>query len=262
MGPLAKTVKDAARILQAIAGPDSYDNYTSAIPPGPIPDYVAACNASALSGVRLGVPTNVLELYGDNTTVAIHEAFYKQLEVLTAAGATIIHNANFTAAAEFQNSSIPLEVLNADFVVNLKTYLDLLTYNPQNITDLAVLRNFTHTVPAEEWPLRDTKIWDLALEGFNNTDPRFWPLYLQNLYFGQEGGQLGAIQRNNLDAIVIPTIYGHSFAALTGDPVITVPMGAYPADTPITRNSWGLVETAPNIPYVAPNRGVFQSYCV
>jgi amidase len=32
VGPMARTVKDAAYILQAIAGPDQYDNYTSAIP--------------------------------------------------------------------------------------------------------------------------------------------------------------------------------------------------------------------------------------
>jgi amidase len=57
-----------------------------------------------LIGVRLGVPTNVLELYGNEDTAPMHAAFYRQLEVLKAAGAIIVEGANFTAAAEFQKS--------------------------------------------------------------------------------------------------------------------------------------------------------------
>jgi amidase len=44
---LARTVKDAAYLLHAIAGKDPYDNYASAIPFKTIPDYVAACRFSA-----------------------------------------------------------------------------------------------------------------------------------------------------------------------------------------------------------------------
>jgi amidase len=64
VGPMARTVKDAAYLLNAIAGFDETDNYTSAIPYPDyvLPDYVAACNFSALSGVRLGVPRNVFDV--------------------------------------------------------------------------------------------------------------------------------------------------------------------------------------------------------
>lgn len=55
---MARTVKDAAYVLQAIAGKDPYDNYTSAIPRIPLPDYVAACKLSSLKGKRIGVPRN------------------------------------------------------------------------------------------------------------------------------------------------------------------------------------------------------------
>lgn len=59
VGPMARTVKDAAYLLQAIAGADSHDNYTSAIPNnGTIPDYLAACDYSAFSGARIGVAWN------------------------------------------------------------------------------------------------------------------------------------------------------------------------------------------------------------
>lgn len=64
VGPIARTVKDAAYLLSAIAGYDPADNYTSAIPfpHYTIPDYVAACNFSALRGKRLGIPRNVFDV--------------------------------------------------------------------------------------------------------------------------------------------------------------------------------------------------------
>lgn len=64
VGPIARTVKDAAYILSAIAGYSPYDNYTSAIPyPNhAIPDYTAACNFSALRGKRIGIPRNVFDI--------------------------------------------------------------------------------------------------------------------------------------------------------------------------------------------------------
>jgi amidase len=180
VGPLARTVKDAAYILQAIAGIDKLDNYTSAIPDGILPDYIAACKLSGLSGLRIGIPRNVIPLESDNTTGPVMEAFEQALDELHAAGATVVDNTNFTAAVEFWNSNLPGIILNADFVVNLQTYLASLTYNPKNITTLAELREFTHSYPLEDYPVRDTGLWDQALDNWNNTDPRFWPAYQQN----------------------------------------------------------------------------------
>jgi amidase len=163
------------------------------------------------------------------------------LEIFRAARAIIVDNTDFTAAEEFKNSKVPGDVLNADFVVNLKSYLDLLTENPNKITSLDVLRHFTQTYPLEGYPTRNTGIWDKALSNWNNTDPRFWAAYQQNLYYGGEGGLLGAIERNQLEALILPTRFGHNQAAVLGSPVITVPLGSYPADTPVVKNDWGLV---------------------
>ncbi len=79
IGPMARSVKDAAYVLQAIAGPDEHDNYTSAIP-GPLPDYVAACDYSAFSGARIGVARNVLEIWGKYTDPPVLKAFYEAVQ--------------------------------------------------------------------------------------------------------------------------------------------------------------------------------------
>ncbi|CZR62750.1 related to amidase [Phialocephala subalpina] len=249
VGPLTRTVKDAAYILQAIAGVDTRDNYTSAIPDGTIPNYIAACKLSGLSGLRLGIPRNVIALRTSNTSAPMIEAFEQALDVLEAAGAIIVEDTNFTAAAEYRNSSLPLAVAGADFVVNLQTYLKSLTYNPKNITSLAVLRDFTQSFPLEDYPARDTGLWDQSLQSWNNTDPRFWAAYQQVLYYGGEGGLLGALDRNNLDAVILPARWAPDWASPVGTPIITVPLGSYPSDTPVVKDSWGLVQYAPNIPF-------------
>jgi aspartyl-tRNA(Asn)/glutamyl-tRNA(Gln) amidotransferase subunit A len=57
IGPFARTVGDAARLLQSIAGRDENDS-TSAF--APVPDYVAALNAN-VKGTKIGLPREYFE---------------------------------------------------------------------------------------------------------------------------------------------------------------------------------------------------------
>ena len=254
VGPMTRTVKDAAYILQAIAGPDPSDNYTSAIPNnGTIPDYVSACKLDALQGVRIGVARNVLEIYSDYLDAPVVEAFNQAVAEIESLGATIV-DANFTGFEAYQSDSNGTLVLNADFLVNLKSYFSELTYNPNNITDLAQLTSFTHAFPAESYPDRDTGAWDgpngALTQGWDNTDPRFWQAYQANLFYGAEGGILGALARTNTSAVLLPTQVSPGIPAIVGSPVITVPMGFYPPNWTVTRNRRGsLVESGPGVPF-------------
>ncbi|KAK3719439.1 hypothetical protein LTR37_004297 [Vermiconidia calcicola] len=249
VGPMARSVKDAAYVLQAIAGKDDHDNYTSAIP-GPIPDYVAACNFNSLAGVRIGVAANVLEFYGEYIDPPVMQAFNEAVQQIADAGATIV-DANFTAFEEWNDDPDGLVILNADFTVDLANYLSELTYNPNGVENLRDLRDFTHEFPAEKWPKRDTLIWRSAFrQGFNNTSPEFWPAYQKSLFYGGEGGILGALERTNTSAVLLPTQFSAGIPALVGSPVITVPMGFYPANWTVEMNDFGnLVEAGPNIPF-------------
>ena len=251
---MTRTVKDAAYILQAIAGPDPSDNYTSAIANnGSIPDYVSACKVDALSGVRIGVARNVLEIYSEYLDAPVLDAFNAAVSEIEAAGAIIV-DANFTAFESYVSDGNSTLVLNADFLVNLKSYFSELTYNPHNITDLAQLTAFTHAFPAEDYPDRDTAVWDgpdgALTQSWDNTDPRFWQAYQVNQYYGGEGGILGALERTNTSAVLLPTQLSPGIPAIVGSPVITVPMGFYPATWNVTRNSRDtLVTGGPNVPF-------------
>ena len=252
VGPMARTVKDAAYVLQAIAGKDPLDNYTLAQPFDTPPDYVAACNFSSLRGARIGIPRNVIDptQEPDNTVI---NAFNAAVQTLKNAGAIIIDNTNITAYAldQYNNGSAENIVLDADFVTDLPdNYLSMLTYNPENVHDLSDVRNFTQHFPAEDYPDRDTAVWDQSLAlGYNNTDPRFWAAYQMNLEIAGPQGILGLLTNYSLDALILPTDFSPGLPALVGTPAITVPLGFYPANETVVRNMRGtLVETGPNIP--------------
>ncbi|KAF2275506.1 amidase signature enzyme [Westerdykella ornata] len=249
IGPLARTVKDAAYVLQAIAGKDPLDNYTSAIP-GTIPNYVAACKLDALKGKRIGVPRNTFDTQTE-PFASMNRAFDAALNVLKDAGAIIVDNTNYTAWDQLLQSPAEAQVLGADFQANLKQYLAQLTYNPKNMTSLADVNQFTKTFLPEEYPSRDTFIFDWVLSlPFNNTSPEAWAAYQYNQYLGGTGGLLGALQNYTLDAVVLPTRVSSSVSAIIGGPVVTVPLGALAPDTPVVPNSRGdLVASSPNYPF-------------
>ena len=224
VGPMARSVKDAAYVLQAITGKDPNDNYTSAIPYDPLPDYVGACNFSSLRGKRIGVPRNVItEEDGDEPVLA---AFSASIEVIKRAGATVIDNTNITAyaLAQYLNGSAENVVLEADFVSDLPgEYLSKLTSNPNNVHNLPEVRNFTQHFPQEDYPDRDTGVWDAAIAlGFNNTSPEFWPYYLNNLEIAGPQGILGLLANYSLDALILPTDFSPGLPAFLGTPVVTV----------------------------------------
>jgi aspartyl-tRNA(Asn)/glutamyl-tRNA(Gln) amidotransferase subunit A len=82
IGPFALTTKDAARILQVIAGHDERDS-TSAR--NPVPEYLAALSRD-VKGLRVGIPR---EYFGEGLDPEIRAAIEKEVDVLRTAGATI-----------------------------------------------------------------------------------------------------------------------------------------------------------------------------
>jgi aspartyl-tRNA(Asn)/glutamyl-tRNA(Gln) amidotransferase subunit A len=82
VGPIAKTVEDAALLLQVIAGEDPKDN-TSA--PVPVPDYLSRIS-QGVRGLRVGVPK---EYFVPGLEKEVEESVKKALEVLEDLGADV-----------------------------------------------------------------------------------------------------------------------------------------------------------------------------
>jgi aspartyl-tRNA(Asn)/glutamyl-tRNA(Gln) amidotransferase subunit A len=112
IGPLARTVRDAAVALGVLAGPDPLDA-TSA--PEAVPDYEAALTGNA-RGVRVGVPWRLLD-HGVDADIAA--AFRAALDQLSRQGAEIV-DIDLPSAA----SAIPVYYLvaTAEASSNLARY--------------------------------------------------------------------------------------------------------------------------------------------
>ncbi len=80
-GPLARTVKDLALLLNVMAGPDPLDPTT--VGDEPVPDYVAALSGD-IRGLRVGVPTN---FFFDDVQTSVGDAVKAAIETLEGLGA-------------------------------------------------------------------------------------------------------------------------------------------------------------------------------
>ncbi|KAL7957947.1 amidase signature enzyme [Trichoderma compactum] len=247
VGPMARTVKDAAYLLQAVVGEDPHDKYTAAIPR--IPDYVAACK-NTLAGARIGVPWKAIEQGLEKYAHVASEVedFRETLAILEAAGATVVE-ANFDSPLKDIRDAEKV-IMKADFYANVASYLAQLTSNPNNIHTLADIREQTQKHPLETYPQRDTGIWDDIIfeQGWDNTDPRFQPAYQRLQELGGPGGLPGVLDKHNLTAVVMPTSMAAVWAAVIGAPAITVPMGHHSGTEPVHEDG-DLVETGPGIPF-------------
>lgn len=117
VGPMARSVADAATILTVIAGRDPLDNFTFA-QPFFVPDYAKALNANAFKGARIGVARQFA-----SRNAVVQAAFNESVEIIRGLGATIVDPADFPDFAEIRASGNETVVLLTDFKVDLARIL-------------------------------------------------------------------------------------------------------------------------------------------
>ncbi len=85
VGPMTKTVEDAAILLKALAGHDEMDGTT---PEEPVPDYVKALEGADLKGVKIGLPKEYHAVAGLDPEVK--RITGEAIEKCAAAGAELV----------------------------------------------------------------------------------------------------------------------------------------------------------------------------
>ena len=116
-GPMARTVADAATLLQVLAGPDQRDPATKGQTLAQ--DYRQYLQPDALQGKRIGVMRN---FFGFDARVdALMEAAIKAIE---AAGATIVDKANLPTKGQFGDAE--MQILLHEFKAGVREYLTTL----------------------------------------------------------------------------------------------------------------------------------------
>jgi amidase len=235
-----------------MAGPSDQDPATWNIPFETIPDYTTFCKGADLHGITIGVARNSFTAGSSSPVMASFEAALKSL---SSAGATIVDNANFTAADEFRklNQQVKGIVRSSEFKRDIVAYLDALQTNSNNLHSAEDIIEFTKTFPGEEYPDRDIGkfLWTQA-EGIDVNSDKYKDMLDQERFFGGEGGILGAMEKYGLHVLAIPSTLGIAtdLAAKTGLPVIGLPLGFYPQGTPEQTDSGkpNLVKVGPGSP--------------
>jgi aspartyl-tRNA(Asn)/glutamyl-tRNA(Gln) amidotransferase subunit A len=83
IGPLALTTRDAASVLQVIAGHDPNDSTSAEVP---VPNYISQMKKD-VKALRVGIPK---EYFGDALNSEIRQAIEKKIDILRAHGATVV----------------------------------------------------------------------------------------------------------------------------------------------------------------------------
>ena len=229
-GPMARTVRDTAVLLSALAGPDPADAATRPAP-ATSTDYPAGLKKDALRGQRLGVEKSHLQ--GPPGAVALFKA---ALAVLQAQGATlvdvdVVKHTNPLGGAEFH-------VLLYEFKDGVNRYLAGANAPVKTLADVIA---FNRQHAAEALPFFQQEILEMAekTDGLRSAKYR---AAVQKTGSGARQALDNALRDNKLAAIVgittgpagcIDLVNGDystgvdfsSPAAMAGYPHLTVPMG-------------------------------------
>ncbi len=226
-GPMARTVRDAAILLGALAGSDPKDAATREADARREADYTRFLQKDGLQGARLGVVKNLFNVHA-HVDAVIRPA----LEVLKVQGATLVDVELKSAAYE----DAEFEVLLYEFKADLGAYL---AGRSGTVQDLAGLLAFNEVHRREEMPFFGQEL----LRQAQAKGPLQDPAYLKALETCAQARRdiTGLLEQHRLQALVGPTggpawlidhVNGDSSslslstpAAVAGCPHITVPAG-------------------------------------
>ncbi|KAJ3983326.1 amidase signature enzyme [Lentinula detonsa] len=248
VGPMTRSVEDAAIVLSIIAGEDANDRRTLS-QPRPVPDYSKALDINALRGKRIGVPrTSMPSGNTDALPQSMCSAFNESLLIMETLGATIVDPANLPSAEEIKNSD--QLVLDVDFKIEVNEYLSALREVPTGVRTLADLIQFNVDHPELELPegySDQSKL--IQCQATNGRDEAYGKALARNLELGATRGIDAVLKEYNLDALVLPAKDTHTPAAIAGYPTVTVPLGFFPEDEPIKYDKPNVAYPTPGMPF-------------
>ncbi len=233
IGPMCRTMADAAVVLGALTGVDPRDPATEASAGHSYTDYTQFLDDNGLNGARIGVARQLFG-FSPEADQIVNQAIAWMQEL----GATIIDPVELPNLEEIDNSGAEFDVLLYEFKPDLAAYLE--TRTPGSARDLAGLIQFNLDHADQELQFFGQEIFLLSEAKGPLTDPA----YLEALAISRDGSRESlneALDGNNLDALIAPTgspawpidlINGDHFlggssspAARAGYPLVTVPAG-------------------------------------
>ncbi|MCF6331801.1 MAG: amidase [Draconibacterium sp.] len=256
-GPMARTVKDAAILLGALAEFDSNDAETHLEKGKIYKDYTQFLDFEGLKGMRIGIAS---EMIGFNTKV---DAIFNQaVKAMKGKGAEIIEEVKFKNLRKWGGPSY--EVLLYEFKADLNKYLSEHPKSPSKT--MADVIEFNKNNADKEMPWFDQEIFERAQEKGDLTTEEYLIALKDSKRFAGKEGIDAVMKEHNLDAIIAQTngpawtidwVNGDHFsggssspAAISGYPNVTVPMG-YVHGLPVGISFFGKAWSEPKLLKIA-----------
>jgi len=235
VGPICRTVADAATVLGALVGVDDRDPATADSNGKFHTDYRPFLDANGLRGARIGIARQVYFGYSPETDAIAEQA----IEVLRSAGAVVIDPADIPTAQEMNDTAPELDVLLFEFKADLNKYLA--ERGDPRIRTLADVIRFNDDHASQELQFFGQELFLLAQDKGPLTDPTYLEELATDHRLSREQGIDKVMDDLNLDALFMPSgnppakidlVNGDLFlgassqpAALAGYPAINVPAG-------------------------------------
>ncbi|KAF2087264.1 amidase signature enzyme [Saccharata proteae CBS 121410] len=239
LGVIARTIKDVAIGLAVMAGVgfDSADNTTALSPRGSADkDYTTSLGSSTLSGIRLGLLEPFFNRTNSSETTPVNDAMGAVVQQLRRAGAVVvpideaIYNATSLAAK--------LDTQRFEYRQEMNQYLstsNLSGVYPRTLNELYATNTSGKGGEFLVVPSQYDFVESALVSSTSNATYDAVLAGLQNLTLALQA----TFTRNSLDAIIYPeqknlvvkigstsqTGRNGILAALTGSPVLTVPIG-------------------------------------
>ncbi|HEX6133464.1 MAG TPA: amidase [Longimicrobiales bacterium] len=249
-GPMARTVADAALLLNALTGRDAADATTSSAPGV---DYTRALDASALRGARIGVVRTRMAGYHTATDSLLERA----IADLRAAGAIVVDSLAVPHHGDYDEAE--WTILLHEFRHDLNAYLASLG-DATRVRTLADVIAFNRRDSERSMPHFGQEIFLLA-EATTGLEAREYLEAKETARFAAAGID-SILRQHSLDALIAPTgspswpidpVLGDHFigassgpAAVAGYPNITVPMGQV-SGLPVGLSFFGTARSEPRL---------------
>jgi amidase len=231
-GPMARTVRDAAILLGAMAGSDPRDPATAEADAKMQKDYTQFLDPNGLRDARIGVARKYFG-FSDSVDALIN----RLIDEMKSAGAVIVDPADLESFGKFDDTE--LLVLLYELKADLNAYLA--SRPDARVHTLADLISFNERNKEKEMPYFGQDLFLKAQEKGPLTDKDYVAALAANHKLSREDGIDGVMNKLHLDAILAPTggpawltdlIDGDhagggssNAAAVAGYPNINVPAG-------------------------------------